>query len=232
MSHPLSGPVLTLDAALDGSGAGLVLPGGVVRERRQAGHRGAAAALPALAASLLAETSLAVRELAAIAVTVGPGSFTGIRAALALAQGMALGAGVPVLGTAVGGAIRAGLMRAGGAAAWSGPVWVAIDSRRGRVFLDRDGPEASRPLAALPAPPPGLALAGDAAEAVAAEFLRAHGVAIPVLGPAWPGPAGIALGAVEARLPALPLYLDPPEARPAPIRPGLLPPDQTAPPPG
>ena len=218
--------VLTLDAALGGCSAGLVVDGVVVAEMRQAGGRGSTAALPALAEAVL---DGGLPDL--IAVTVGPGSFTGVRAALALAQGIALGAGVPVLGVTVGEAIRA---------AWPGPrpVWVAVDSRRGRVFLDvgsgvladdgagvlaDDGATVlTAALNELPAPAGPVAVAGDAAIAVASR-LAAKGFDIQLLAARFADAAGIAAGAMQAGRAALPLYVDPPEARPnAPIRPAPL----------
>ena len=200
----MSAVVLTLDAALDGCSAGVVRDGVLVAEARQGGGRGSAAVLPDLARAVLAQAGVAAPALRMIAVTVGPGSFTGVRAALALAQGIGLAAGVAVVGVTVGAAIRAGL---------SEPAWVAVDSRRERVFLDIDGVVASVAVAALPAPEGPVAVAGDAAAVVVAALV-ARGFEGRVVGAVAPGAVGIALGAARAGCPAVPLYVDPVEARP------------------
>ena len=198
--------VLTLDAAGEGCAAGLVVDGVERMERVLAGGRGSAAALPDLVHGLLRDAGLVAPDL--IAVTVGPGSFTGVRAALALAHGIGLGAGVPVRGAAVGAAIRAACL-----AAFPGgmPVWVALDSRRARVFLDIAGVVTAVPLDALPVPDGPVALAGDAAAAVAARLPATYEVR--VLPETRARPAGIA-GAASG--PALPCYVDAPVARPNP----------------
>lgn len=193
--------VLTLDAAGEGCAAGLVVDGVERMERVLAGGRGSAAALPDLVRGLLRDAGLAPDM---IAVTVGPGSFTGVRAALALAHGIGLGAGVPVRGAAVGAAIRA-------ACPADMPVWVALDSRRARVFLDIAGVVTAVALDALPVPEGPVALAGDAAVAVAARLPATHGVC--VLPETRARPAGIAS---TADGPALPCYVDAPVARPNP----------------
>ena len=197
----LRGTVLTLDAAGDGCAAGLVRDGAVLVERVLAGGRGSAAALPALVQEVLREAGITAPD--AVAATVGPGSFTGVRAALALAHGIGLGAGIPVRGARVGEAIRA-------ACAVGVPVWVAIDSRRGRVFLDTGAAVLAVALDALPGPLGPVALAGDAAAAVA-ERLRQREYGVRVLAEARARPLGIVLAAGG---PALPFYVDPPEARP------------------
>ena len=111
----------------------------------------------------------------AIAVTVGPGSFTGLRGALALAHGLALGAGGPV-----GGVTVAEALRHEGVGDWPGEVWVALDSRRpGRVFLGRGEAMEATALDTLPLPDGPVLVLGDAAEPVAIA-LRAAGADVRV----------------------------------------------------
>lgn len=196
--------ILTLDAALGPCAAGLVHPDGSVQELRLDAARGNLARLPLLAAELLAGRT--ARVLRAVAVTVGPGSFTGIRAALALAHGVGLAGGRPVLGVTIGAALAWGVPP-------GRPFWTAIDSRRGRVFLERNGTVRSYALDDLPEPDGPISLAGDAAAAVATRLI-ARGHTIVVVPATEPTPAGIA-AASRHPLPPQPLYVDPPEARPS-----------------
>lgn len=197
--------LLTLDAALDGCGAGVVRDGVVLAERRQAGMRGSAAALPALAEAVLRDAAVAACQLDAVVATIGPGSFTGVRAALALAHGIGAAAGVPVWGVSVGMALRAGV-------SVGRSVWVAVDSRRGRVFLDDGQTVIGVGLDALPAPAGAVAVAGDAAIGVASR-LAGRGFDVMLLDEREVRAAGIALASVQASE-ARPLYVDGPEARP------------------
>ena len=71
--------------------------GAHVLAHEAAGGAQASAALIPQALALLAQAQLAVADLHAIAFGRGPGAFTGLRAACAVAQGLAWGAGVPVL---------------------------------------------------------------------------------------------------------------------------------------
>lgn len=64
---------------------------------RRAGHRHSELALPMLE-ELLANAGLTVAALQAVAFGAGPGSFTGLRIACGLAQGLALARGLPVIG--------------------------------------------------------------------------------------------------------------------------------------
>ncbi len=195
--------ILTLDAALAWCSAGLVEDGAVLASRTDPAG---AAALPPLAQQVLDEAG---RRLDLVAVTVGPGSFTGLRAALALAHGIALAAGIPALGVTVAAALAHG-------APPGREFWVATDSKRGRVFLERDGTVASLALDALPQPGGPVAVAGDAAVAVASR-LAARGADVQLLDLRRPEPLGIALAAIRGNTrAALPLYVDPPEARPGP----------------
>jgi tRNA threonylcarbamoyladenosine biosynthesis protein TsaB len=202
--------VLALDAALARCSAAVVAGDQVLAERVQDGDRGHAALLPVLAQAVL---EAAPGTLDFIAVTVGPGRFTGIRAGLALAQGFGLGLGIPVIGVTVGEALAATLPRIGTRA-----LWTATDSRRDRVFLEIGDCVAAYDLAALPAPPGPVAIAGDAAIMVAA-WLAARNFDVMLTDGFAPSAAGVAaagcarfagrLGPREAS----PLYVDPPEAK-------------------
>lgn len=210
--------VLVLDAAGTGCLAALVRDGRVVAERRSDAARGQAAALPAMAAAVLAEAGVRPAALALIGVTVGPGGFTGLRAALSFAHGLALASGVPLVGVTTGEALAEEVRVPPGRV-----LWVAQASRRGHVYLERDGAVASFALDAPPLPPGPVALAGEAAPEAAAA-LAAHGADALALDARRPGAAGLARAASrrhrsEARgevppRPAQPLYAEPPQARP------------------
>lgn len=204
--------ILTLDAALSGCSAGVVGSGGVLAELQATGARGQVAALAAMAQTVLAQAGITPRQLTAVGVTIGPGSFTGIRAALSLAHGISLAAQLPLVGVTVGEAL---------AVADNGrQQWVAVDTRRGRIFLDCGCGVATLALDGLPNPDGPVSLAGDAAVAVASR-LAARGIDVLLLPGRQPTPAGIAAAALrrlsagpDAR-PVQPLYVDAPEARPA-----------------
>jgi len=206
--------VLALDSALAQCSAGVVLDGALQAVRQQAAAQGHAALLPVMADAVLREAGITAPALDLIAVTVGPGSFTGIRAGLALAHGVALGAGVPVVGVTVGEALADALPHLG-----VRRLWTAIDSRRGRVFLEREGTVRAFALDDLPRPDGPVAVAGDAAIAVAAR-LAARGADVMLTDARLPTARHVAvaggrrLGGELSPLPAQPLYVDPPEVRP------------------
>lgn len=185
----------------------------VLARLAQPGDRGHGAVLAGMVAEVLAGAGLAVNALDGVAVTVGPGSFTGLRAALALGHGLALATGIPIVGVTVAEALAEAAGDLDGR-----ELWVAIDSRRGRVFLDRGGVLAAWELAALPMPTGSVAVAGDAAICVAARLL-ARGADVRLTDLRLPDPACVA--AVGARriaglLPPLnpmPLYVNEPAAR-------------------
>ena len=205
--------LLTLDAALARCSAAVVQDGVVLAERWAEGGRGQAAVLADMVQAVLAASDTQALSLQAVAVTVGPGSFTGLRAALALAHGLAQSIGCPVVPVTVAEALAAALPAG---LAW--PVWTAIDSKRGRVFLDTGTGMRTTPLSELPKPAGPVAVAGDAAIAVASR-LAARGDHVMLTGARLPQPAAVAAAAL-ARLAGLlpplaaqPLYVDPPEAK-------------------
>jgi tRNA threonylcarbamoyladenosine biosynthesis protein TsaB len=77
---------------------------------------------------LLAEAGLKKSQLDAIAVGIGPGAFTGVRLAVSLAQGLALGLDIPVLGVSTLSCIAQ-------ASVHDGPIAVLIDARMDECYV-------------------------------------------------------------------------------------------------
>jgi len=129
--------ILALDAALARCAAAVVVDEQVVAARQADAMRGHAALLPVMADEVLRQADLPAMALDLVAVTVGPGSFTGIRAGLALAHGIALAAGVPVVGVTVAGAGQASLRALGDRVKSRLPsgVIVAAGGADGRIEL-------------------------------------------------------------------------------------------------
>jgi len=214
--------ILALDASGPQVSAAILANDGSVRRLVEPAAQGQAALLPALVARLLAEAGHPRPD--AVAAIIGPGGFTGLRVALALAQGLAAGWGVPVIGVTLGEALAAAVpapVRAARA------VWSVTDSRRGHWFLERldlgeDAarlpPESVLPEA-LPRPSGPVAVAGDMAPQLAARLL-ARGDPALLTDSRRPHPAAIAAVAalrLAGRIPpraAQPLYVDPPSVRP------------------
>lgn len=121
--------ILALDSStLTGSAA--VLDGGAVlaesTARVRAGH--AEQMLP-LVQEVLARAELTLADIARVAVGVGPGSFTGVRIAVATAKGLCLGAELPLYGVVSLDALAE--------SAWAlndGVLVAALDARRGELF--------------------------------------------------------------------------------------------------
>ncbi|HEX4646399.1 MAG TPA: tRNA (adenosine(37)-N6)-threonylcarbamoyltransferase complex dimerization subunit type 1 TsaB [Verrucomicrobiae bacterium] len=96
----------------------------------------AARATPAfeLIARALAEARLEREDVECLAIGLGPGSYTGIRFAIALAQGWQLARpGVKLLGISSADCLAAEARHRG----WFGTINVAIDAQRGELYLAR-----------------------------------------------------------------------------------------------
>ncbi len=89
--------VLAFDCAVTGLAVAVVRDGEPLASHRAEGRDQAATLLPAIA-STLEQAGVGRKDLALIAVTVGPGSFTGVRVGLAAARGLAVALGVPLAG--------------------------------------------------------------------------------------------------------------------------------------
>jgi tRNA threonylcarbamoyladenosine biosynthesis protein TsaB len=90
--------LLAFDTSTEILRAAVQRAGAPVLEDEAAGGAQASAALVPLLQSLLARAGLSLRALDAIVFGRGPGSFTGLRTACSVAQGLGFGARVPVLG--------------------------------------------------------------------------------------------------------------------------------------
>jgi tRNA threonylcarbamoyladenosine biosynthesis protein TsaB len=216
--------ILALDSAVSRCSATIVADDTVVVGFRQDLERGHASVLPVMARDSLRDAGLSAAELDLIAVTVGPGSFTGIRAGVALAQGISVAAERPAIAVTVREALANSLPQLG-----DRTLWCATQSRRGRIFLDIGTDILSLPISDLPMPVCPIAVAGPAADDVASR-LAARGANVMLTDARLPTGRPIAQVA-ELRftgkirpLPLEPIYVDLPEAKlPDGSRPRSLP---------
>ena len=126
------------------------------REVRERGH---AERLLPMMAEVMAEAGLAFPDIGRIAVTVGPGTFTGVRVGVAAARGLALASGIATVGAT---SLAVMAHQAGellGKTLGDRALAVAVDARRGSVYLQIT-------TGADPAGPPQLLVADDAARQI------------------------------------------------------------------
>lgn len=121
--------VLAIETATEACSVALLL-GHEVQERFEIAPRRHAALLLPFANALLADAGVSVRQLDAIAFGRGPGSFTGLRIAAGMAQGMAFGAGLPVVPVSTLAALAQGAVHAHGVQ----QVLAALDARMQEVY--------------------------------------------------------------------------------------------------
>ena len=212
--------LLAFDTAAGACSAAVWGGGAVVARRYQRRARGHAEALMPMIEAVLAEADLDYADLDALAVTRGPGTFTGLRIGLAAARGLALATGLPLAGLGTLEVIAAGVPDS-----FRGrPVLAGIEARRGELYVQvfgNDGRPAGPPQAlaleaavALATDRP-VVVAGNAAARLAGA-LGADALLAP--GDGEPDAAVLARLAAALPLPAAgtvvsPLYLRPPDAR-------------------
>jgi tRNA threonylcarbamoyladenosine biosynthesis protein TsaB len=204
--------LLVLDASGPLATATLFDGDTVLDARSETGGRGPAAVVPVLVRDVLAEHGMPD----AVAVVAGPGGFTGLRATLALAAGLADGRGIPAIAVSVPEALALGQPG-------DRPIWCAQAARADLIYLTRDGDSTALPLDALPVPAGPVAVTGDAAGRVVAA-LAARGFDVRLTNARRPTAAAVAAVA-RARaigklppLPLAPIYAEPPRVRPALVR--------------
>jgi tRNA threonylcarbamoyladenosine biosynthesis protein TsaB len=199
---------------------GLGLPGEPVLVRRLDAREPQAEGLIPLIGDLMAQAGVALSSLDRIAISVGPGGFSGIRTGVAAARGIGLAAGVPVVGATSFQIIAAAFEKAREAPRTYG---IAAPAGLGAVFCQIMG-RGSQPLTEIVALPHSEtaaffegragALTGPAAGAL----FEGGYVSLPVIGgdlmPDAAALAEIAPGLDPDRDLPSPYYVRPPDARP------------------
>ena len=136
--------VLALDASAGACSVAVVRDGEVRARLHRRLDRGHAAVLVPMIRDAMGEAGCGFADLDAVGVTIGPGSFTGVRVGLAAARGVALAVGRPCIGVTTLEALAA-------AAGTGGRLLVAIDTRRGDVdgqVFEASGAAAGAPFLA------------------------------------------------------------------------------------
>jgi tRNA threonylcarbamoyl adenosine modification protein YeaZ len=182
--------VLAIDTALEACSVA-VLDTGRAHERVHESvpmQRGHAEALMPLVARVLDRAQIDFSALDRIAVTTGPGSFTGLRVGIAAARGIALATGKPAIGLTTLAAFAAPFIAADDTL----PVVVAIDARHDHVYLQVFGPGGRTVVA------PRIAPMREALRLSTAGAPRITGTAASKLAALWPS-AERAPSAIEQR---------------------------------
>jgi len=129
--------LLAIDTALPAVSACIFdTAAGVLVQERQDMQRGHAEALMPLIARLIASVEGGFESLDRVAVTVGPGSFTGIRVGLAAARAIGLAREIPVVGVSTLSAFAVPLILEGG----RDTILASVDARHGQVYAQAFGP--------------------------------------------------------------------------------------------
>ena len=221
--------ILAIDTALEACAAAVLDTdaGELLAQESVLMKRAHAEALMPMIARVMQSADLAFTSLDRIAVTMGPGSFTGLRVGISAARGLALAAKRPAVGLTTLSAYAAAIVGKNKPA----PVISAIDARHDHVYFQivaGDGSQLVRPM-----------VAGVDEAIAASQFGAPHlvGNAARILADRWPQdvPQPIAVDAQAApdigwvawlgaaadpdRNPARPFYLRAPDAKPAALPP-------------
>lgn len=205
--------ILAVDTALGGCSAAL-LDGDASYRRFEMMARGHAEALAPMVDAVMTEAGIGYADLDRLAVTTGPGTFTGQRIGLAFMRALKVAVRKPLIGVTSLGAMAAEALSASGARTAA----VLHDARRGEVYCEIAGAQISGPevlafddaVARLHGMAD-LVLAGTAAPAAAA--LLPGVILSPVTAPDALWVARLAADMPATDAPPAPLYLRAPDAK-------------------
>ena len=216
--------ILAIDTALEACSAAVLdtETAAIAAHESQPMVRGHAEALIPLIARVLERARLTFTEIDRIAVTTGPGSFTGLRVGISAARGLALASGKPAVGLSTLAAYAAPFIAADDTL----PVVAVIDARHDHVYLQVFGPGGRTIMA------PQLVPLREALRVASTGAPRLIGSAANMLAGAWPAGerppsaveqrqapdidwvARLGAAAAETGVPPKPLYLRAPDAQP------------------
>jgi tRNA threonylcarbamoyladenosine biosynthesis protein TsaB len=126
-----------------------LLRGDKLSTRSSSGVRTHSQAILPMIQELLAEAGVTLRDCDAIAYGSGPGSFTGVRTACGIAQGLGYGAGLPLVPVVTLDAMALACHQQHGGS----DILAVLDARMGEVYWAQyrvDGGEQGAPVAVLP----------------------------------------------------------------------------------
>ena len=186
---------LAIDTATECVSIALLKEGDVLAEQTTFMDRGQGEALIPMIQDLLRNAGMIVSDIGSVAVSVGPGSFTGVRIGLAVARGMALALQIPAKGATT---LDAMVQKT------SGKVMAVLDTKRGdfytQIFQDTVALEEPKirsqaDIHALNLPIVGADLLKDTFAPLT--------VSEPIVAPA----VGVGLACLAHPLPTEPVYL-------------------------
>jgi tRNA threonylcarbamoyladenosine biosynthesis protein TsaB len=216
--------ILAIDTALDACAAGILDTdaGRLLAQESQPMKRGHAEALMPLIARVIKASGIGFASLDRIAVTTGPGSFTGLRVGLSAARGIALAADKPVVGLTTLSAYAAPVVSQNAGQ----PVISAIDARHDHVYFQVVSGDGDSLI------PPRVAPIEEALGASRLGSLHLVGNAAKILSQRWPAQAPppfrvdtqpapeiawvawLGAAVTPETAPARPYYLRAPDAKP------------------
>lgn len=144
--------------------------------RSEVMERGHAEALVPMVERVMTESVTDFSDISMFAVTVGPGSFTGLRVGLSAARGFGLATGRPVVGISTLITLAAPLVAEDDGV----PIVAAIDARHGNLYIQMVGPGGRVMIA------PRQCSVRDALRAIATGRVRLVGSGAQILADAWP----------------------------------------------